>query len=195
MGLKILGIQVNFRNSERLKNPHPSIIIENHQHGIDLFIVCYTSLPKGTLSIGKRSLIWIPFFGWIYFLAGHFLIDRKNHGKAMKTMEKVKRKLKKGNISVFIMPEGTRSYEKGLGPFKAGAFHLALETQVKIQPIAVSSFSSHIKVNRWHAGTIWVEALAPIETSGKTIEDLEGLLSETRNTMLQAIKNLDKNPT
>lgn len=190
MVIKILGVQVTFDNAESLQDSFPSVTIGNHQHNIDFFLFSYF-IPKGTLSLMKHTLIWIPFFGWVYWLAGHFLINKKNHISALKTMNKVKQRMGLSEVSVLIMPEGTRSKGRGLGRFKKGAFHLAIETQCPIQPIVVSSYHKFLNFNRWKSGEIFFHALMPISTVGKTMADLDNLIEEVREVMLNGISRLD----
>ena len=78
----------------------------------------------GTVSLGKRSLVYIPLFGWLYWLSGNILIDRKNKSKARDTLGVAIKKIIERRISVWVFPEGTRSYSEGLLPFKTGAFEL-----------------------------------------------------------------------
>src|SRR5438067_1585837 len=70
--LKILNLKVTIRHGERLKGSQPCIFISNHQSVVDLFVFSYI-LPSKTITIGKKSIRWVPLFGWLYWLAGHVL--------------------------------------------------------------------------------------------------------------------------
>ena len=96
--------------------------------------------------------------------------------------------------SVYIFPEGTRSYYDcaDLLPFKKGAFHLAIQAQVPIVPIVVANYS-HIlntKKKTFRPGVISVLVLEPIPTLGLRKEDVDGLLEKTRDRMLTALAEL-----
>lgn len=96
--------------------------------------------------------------------------------------------------SVYIFPEGTRSYYDypDLLPFKKGAFHLAVQAQVPIVPIVVANYSNVLNVKKkvFRPGIIPVKVLKPISTKGKTKEDVDSLLNETREKMLVELKRL-----
>jgi lysophosphatidate acyltransferase len=96
--------------------------------------------------------------------------------------------------SVYIFPEGTRSYydHPDLLPFKKGAFHLAIQAQVPIVPIVVANYSNVLNMKRkiFTTGRIPIRVLEPISTKGKTKEDVDGLLQEVREKMLSQLKNM-----
>ncbi|HCM46974.1 MAG TPA: 1-acyl-sn-glycerol-3-phosphate acyltransferase, partial [Colwellia sp.] len=116
---KILGVEVEVRIPESVKDIGPVVWMANHQNSYDLFTHANAVLP-GTVSVGKKSLKWIPFFGQMYWLSGNILIDRKNTSKAMNTIELTADKIKKDKLSIWMFPEGTRSRGKGLLPLKTG---------------------------------------------------------------------------
>jgi 1-acyl-sn-glycerol-3-phosphate acyltransferase len=191
LSIKILGFELESRNLERLEENQPCVYVGNHQDILDLFILGSIQ-PRRTVSIGKKSVKWIPIFGWGYYLAGHHLIDRKVHSKAMKVMNKTLDVIKRDRKSIFLFPEGTRSQGKGLLPFKKGAFHLALQAGVPIVPVVASSYIKHIDLNRWRTGKVLVEVLPPVPTEGLTEEDIDTLISKTRSQMEEAIARLDR---
>lgn len=82
-----------------MKENHPCVIISNHQDNLDIFAGAL-ALPDRTVSIGKRSIIWIPFFGLYYWLSGNILIDRKNKRSAFETMDVAVPKLLEKIISL-----------------------------------------------------------------------------------------------
>ena len=96
-----------------------------------------------------------------YWLSGNILIDRTNRSKAAGTISKAAEKIKQNGLSVWMFPEGTRSYGRGLLPFKTGAFHTALNAQVPVIPVCMSTTDKTIKLNRWDNGTICIDMLAP----------------------------------
>jgi len=189
--LKILGIKVITKNIETLKESAPCIYLGNHQGSLDVCLLGYVH-PWKTVSIGKKELIYIPGFGQVYWLSGHVLIDRFAKNKAISTLEKVKEKLQKNKVSIWVLPEGTRSRGRGLLPFKKGAFHMAISAQVPLKPIVISSFYGKMNYNRWHAGTILIEALDEISTKGKTSEDLDDLINQAHHAYENKLAEMDK---
>ena len=121
-------------------------------------------------------------------------IERKSRSQAVAAFDKAAEQMHKHKQSVYIFPEGTRSYydHPDLLPFKKGAFHLAVQAQVPIIPIAVANYSNVLDVRRkrFVPGTIPVRIAAPISTQGKTKEDVDSLIEETRGTMLRELKDV-----
>jgi 1-acyl-sn-glycerol-3-phosphate acyltransferase len=189
LGRKILGVKLFVKHRERLTQRDPCVFIANHQHTLDMFVLG-SALPDRTVTIGKREIAYVPFFGWLFYLSGNLLIDRKDHLRAMQTMQKARDELKKG-MCILLAPEGTRSRGKGLGPFKKGAFHLAVDAQVPLQPLAISSFHKVIDFSKKRAGQILLEVLEPIPTKGKTEADIPALMEEAWQRMNDAIERLD----
>ena len=161
----------------------------NHQNSYDLFTHANAVLP-GTVSVGKKSLKWIPFFGQMYWLSGNILIDRKNTSKAMNTIELTADKIKKDKLSIWMFPEGTRSRGKGLLPLKTGAFRTAMQAEVPIVPICASNQVGTINLNRWDNGKIIIEFLDPIQLNDANRENLRSIINEVHGLMSDKIEKL-----
>lgn len=188
----VLGIKINIKNEERLLR-RPAVFISNHQSELDILMLGAT-FPKYCSVTAKRSLKYYPFLGWFMILSGSVFIDRANRNDALKAFEGAAKKVNKDKLSVFMFPEGTRSYyqEPGLLPFKKGAFHFAVQAQVPLVPYVVSNYSKFFSFQqrRFVPGTIDIEVLEPIETKGMTKDDVNGLYESTRAKMLGSVKVL-----
>jgi len=84
------------------------VYIANHQNNWDLFTVAAAVTPK-VVTVGKKSLAFLPLFGQLYWLTGNILIDRGNRSKAMGTIDQVIDKMKNSDVSIWMFPEGTRN--------------------------------------------------------------------------------------
>jgi 1-acyl-sn-glycerol-3-phosphate acyltransferase len=191
VGSKLVGIRLIQRNYDYLVGKNPMIILGNHQHSLDVFTLG-TMTPPGAVSIGKREILWIPFFGVLYYLSGNILINRQNTEEAKGTLQAAQDTMKRKKISVWLFPEGTRRYGIGLGPFKKGSFHMAINSQLPIYPVVASPLKGNIDLNRWHTGTVIVEALPSISTLGLRPENVDELLDRVHREMSQAIARLDQ---
>lgn len=184
----LLGLKVEVRIPDSVKGIGPVVWVANHQNSYDLFTHANAVLP-GTVSVGKKSLKWIPFFGQMYWLTGNILIDRKNTNKAMNTIELTADKIKKDKLSVWMFPEGTRSRGRGLLPLKIGAFRTAIQAGVPIVPICASNQVGTINLNRWDNGKIIIEFLDPIHLNRASRDNLRSIVNETHKLMAN---NIDK---
>lgn len=177
--------------TEGLRDHSPScVIIANHQSNYDLFVLGAV-VPKRTVSIGKKSLKWVPFFGQLYWLAGNVLIDRGNAAKAKRAMLTTTDTLQHKDTSIWVFPEGTRNLGNGLLPFKKGAFQMAIAAGVPIIQVCTSTYIKHMQLNRWKSGIIKIRSLAPIPTLGLTLDDLPALIEQCQQQMRACIDSLD----
>lgn len=187
----VFGIKMVYRIPEEAKHYGSCVYVGNHQNNYDMITMSNAVQPR-TVTVGKRSLIWIPFFGQLYWISGNILIDRSNRSKAHNTITQVADQIKKRNISVWMFPEGTRSRGRGMLPFKTGAFHAAMAAGVPVVPVCVSTTQGRVKLNRWNNGVVIVEMLPPIDTSKYTREQVRELAEDCRQMMIKRIAELDK---
>lgn len=121
-------------------------------------------------------------------------IDRANRTTARAAFDSAAETMRSQRQSVFIFPEGTRSYaeQPELLPFKKGAFHLAIQAGVPIVPIVVANYSHvlNVKKREFHPGVVDVSVLPPINTKGMTAENVDALMKRTRDSMLEELIRL-----
>ena len=132
--LKVSGIKVVVKGLEHLTNP-PYVFMCNHQSALDIYTL-QAFLPYSFKWIAKRQLFKIPFIGWAMGRTGYISIDREKPREALKAMEEAAQKIRNG-MNIVIFPEGTRSVDGTLLPFKKGGFTLALRAMVPIVPIGI----------------------------------------------------------
>jgi len=188
---KLLGFDVEVRIPESVKNIGPAVYVANHQNNYDVFTMA-SAVQPGTVTVGKKSLKWIPIFGQMYWLTGNILIDRKNTSKAMSVMKLTANKITKNKLSVWMFPEGTRSRGRGLLPFKAGAFRTAIQANVPIVPICASNQEGTIKMGRWNNGKIIIELLDPIYIPEDKSISARNIADQTHALMKAKISQLDE---
>ncbi|KHN50072.1 1-acylglycerol-3-phosphate O-acyltransferase [Pectobacterium fontis] len=186
----VFGLKVEMRIPEDVARYGNCIYIANHQNNYDMVTVSRAVQPR-TVTVGKKSLLWVPFFGPLYWLTGNLLIDRENRAKAHGTIAQVVKHIKERNASIWMFPEGTRSRGRGLLPFKTGAFHAAISAEVPIVPICVSTTSNKVKLNRWNNGLVIVEMLPPIDTRAYTKDQVRELATHCHDVMAAKIAELD----
>ncbi|KAL8827006.1 MAG: hypothetical protein Q9191_003451 [Dirinaria sp. TL-2023a] len=178
-------------------NTRPCVIIGNHQSELDVLLLG-TIFPPYCSVTAKSSLKLVPFLGWFMALSGTVFIDRSNRTDALKAFEGAAEEMKRERQSVFIFPEGTRSYARRpeMGAFKKGAFHLAVKAGVPVVPMVCSNYWGVLGAKEWRfrAGRIPVKVLPPIPTVGLTPADVEELTRTTRDAMLRELETLTASP-
>jgi len=188
--LRILRLNLQRDAKGLLEHQRSCVIIANHQSNYDLYVLGRV-VPPRTVSIGKKSLKWVPFFGQLYWLAGNVLIDRGNAQQAKQAMLTTTETLQHQDTSIWVFPEGTRNKGQGLLPFKKGAFQMAIAAGVPIIPVCVSSYANRFKINSWSSGKVLIRSLPAIPTLGLTLDDLPQLMERCQQMMRESIEQLD----
>lgn len=148
-----------------LSKTRPAIFVGNHQTELDVLMLgCI--FPKWCSVTAKRSLKNLPFLGWFMTLSGTVFIDRANSKNARQAMAGASDEISREKQSVYMFPEGTRSYTKEptLLPFKKGAFHLAIQSGVPIVPVVVANYSHilHPRTLTFKSGEIPIRGMLPL---------------------------------
>ncbi|KAL1964957.1 hypothetical protein VTN77DRAFT_6157 [Rasamsonia byssochlamydoides] len=187
------GVRFDIVEGQKYLSTRPAVFIGNHQTELDVLMLG-TIFPPYCSVTAKKSLKYVPFLGWFMALSGTVFIDRANRKTAVKAFDGAAKEMRTYKQSVFIFPEGTRSYatKPELLPFKKGAFHLAVQAGVPIVPVVTENYSHILNIRelRFNRGTIKVKVLPPIETKGLTTEDVDRLTQSTREAMLKALAEM-----
>ena len=186
----LIGAKIINPDSEKLNSSKPAIFVSNHASALDVFIgmaLC----PYGGCGVGKKEILKIPFFGLAYWLAGHLLIDRGNNAKAVASMKKLSDFVKAKGLSIWIWPEGTRSLDGKLIPFKKGFVHLALATGLPVVPVIVHGAHKvwPAKTMQFYPGEVKVEVLDPIKTDDWNRETVDKHVEEVKDLMASSVAN------
>ncbi|XP_004714575.2 1-acyl-sn-glycerol-3-phosphate acyltransferase beta [Echinops telfairi] len=178
------GLRFEVRGLEKLELDQPCVIISNHQSILDMMGLMEV-LPRRCVQIAKRELLFLGPVGLIMYLGGVIFINRQRSSTAMSVMAEVGQRMVQENLKVWIYPEGTRNTNGDLLPFKKGAFYLAVQAQVPIIPVVYSAFSSFYssETKLFTSGTIKVEVLDAVPTTGLTVADIPQLMETCHQDM------------
>jgi len=163
---------------------HPFVVVSNHESFVDILLISH--LPWEMKWLSKVEILRIPVLGWNMVLAGDVPVERGTRKSALKAMRRCQEVLAT-RVSVIIFPEGTRSTSDEMGPFKEGAFRLAVDSGVPILPLVVRGTRSALPKHGWRFGKsdAEVRVLPPIETAGLTAKDVPALTQRVREVILQ----------
>jgi len=184
----VAGIRLEVEGQEHLARS--AVIMANHQSLLEAFIVPAIVSPK-TRIVGKKELARIPFFGWAFRATGQILIDRENLAGARATIDASLANLVRG-VSIYICPEGTRSQDGSLLPFKKGAFHIAMQTKMPVVTLTLDGAQRLMPKHAWlpRPGTVRVRISPPIDTSGWTVAHLDEHVAEVRGLIARNLEQL-----
>lgn len=171
--LRIAGVTWELQGGAQLEDGATKIVTFNHASLLDAFLVTAV-MPAGGVAALKREVLWYPVVGVTVVLLGFLLLDRANRAQAHGTLGRAGRRMAAERLSVFIAPEGTRSLDGSLQPFKKGALRLALDSRAPIVPMVIEgAFALHgpgrLVSSRGH---VVIRVLAPRPSTGLTEECL-----------------------
>lgn len=182
--MAVAGARLRVIGREHLA-ARPAIFIFNHTNLADFFVNGRLATP-GWLVFGKREVLKVPFLGLAWALGGHPLIRREDRTQWEAELLRVEGLLGRGWCTI-VAPEGTRSKDGTLGPFKKGAFHMALHTGAPIVPIVIRGAASILERGVPVPGTLEVEVLPPVATTGWTEATLDEHVAHVRGLYLRAL--------
>ncbi len=178
-----LGIRTEVHGLENIRPGESYIITSNHQSYVEIPALVQ-ALPVSFRWVVKRELLRIPFFGWGLAGTGAIAIDRSNPGASLSKLEAGRSKLGRG-WSILVYPEGTRTHDGSIGPFKRGAFIMAVQAGVPILPVTVNGAYKILprKSIAFRPGRVRVTVSPPISTKGLTESDVPDLIKRTREVI------------
>ena len=187
VALLLGGVRIEVEGKEFIPAERPAIFMANHQSNFDIPIL-YAMLPIQFRWLAKKELFDIPFFGFAMKRAGYIPVDRADRKKAIASMGDAADRIRQG-VSVIIFPEGTRSLDGNLLPFKKGGFMLALESGIPIIPIGISGSIDLMQKQslRIQGGVVRLRFFPPIETAERTAEDRDRLMEEVHAAIDSAV--------
>jgi 1-acyl-sn-glycerol-3-phosphate acyltransferase len=164
----------------------PFVVVANHQSLLD--IVMLSRMPREMKWVAKDELFKIPWIGWMLRLTGDIAVRRGDAESGGEAIQKAKAYLKRG-MNVMIFPEGTRSKDARLLPFKKGAFRLAIDAGVPVLPVAISGTAAGFTKGGAAVGPCDAVAriLAPLPTAGLTQSDAGTLRDQVRAAFVAAL--------
>ncbi len=185
--LRLVGCRVRMRGGEKLTPGAPYVFASNHTSALDIPALL-SVLPKNFRWIAKKELFSIPVFGYAIRRVGYIPIDRSDARAAVKSLGTAAGRIKDG-ASVVIFPEGTRSKDGNLLPFKAGGLGLAIRAKVPVVPLAITGARRCLspKSLLLLPGTITVTLGEPIETAGLKMGQRDELASQVRDEVQQLL--------
>jgi 1-acyl-sn-glycerol-3-phosphate acyltransferase len=166
----------------------PLIFASNHESALDIWVV-FKVLPRNFRFIAKQELFRLPVFGWYLRLGGHIPVDRGNQARALHSLRRAGAAVR-GGTSLVVFPEGTRSRDGRIQPFKKGPFVVAMEAGVPVVPVAISG-SGRVTPKDAIAvvpGTIRVTIGDPVDP--RAFPDKEALLFEIRRRVIELHRSI-----
>jgi 1-acyl-sn-glycerol-3-phosphate acyltransferase len=182
-----------FRTSGELPTDkrRPYVVVANHESFVDMLLISHLPIEMKWLS--KETFFKIPLVGWMMRMAGDVKVVRGDRTSGAAALRACHDRLQK-KVSVMIFPEGTRTADGSLGPFKDGAFRLAIESGAPILPLVVHGTRSALRKHDWRFGDTEAEVrvLQPIPTEDLTEADIPELRERVRDMIAGEIEEMNR---
>lgn len=191
-GSALAGIALQVSGERHLWSARPCIFLFNHQSRADVLVMARL-LRHDFSGIAKREMRDVPVVGKLLELAGVVFVDRRRGSDAIRAMAPLIDALQRDGRSVCIAPEGTRSLTPLLGPFKKGAFHLAIQARVPIVPVVIHN-SGDVQPPTEFAmrpATVKVDVLPPVDTTKWRTATIDRHVRDVRNLFLRQLGQAD----
>jgi len=179
-------IKITVEGIENLEPGTAYVFIANHQSLFDI-PACIAVIPARLRMLAKKELFRIPVFGWGMWAIGHISIDRENREKAVESVNDAVQRLRRENISPLVYPEGTRSPDGKIHPFKKGAFVLAIQSERPVVPVTIIGSRKILpkKSLIFSPGRIHVIIDKPVATSGMEFSDRSRLAENIHDIIVR----------
>ncbi len=183
--LKIVRIRVTVEGLENIDPNAAYVFASNHLSYMDTPVVL-SHIPMQFRFMAKKGLFQIPFLGTHLIQAGHIPVPREDPRAAVKTLTRAAEMIRDRGISILVFPEGGRSEDGNLQPFKEGAAYIAIKAGVPIVPIALIGTRQILPMGAatFHAGKVRLRISNPIPTNGMTLRDREALTERVREAIV-----------
>ena len=193
--LYIGGIDYEVFGLDNLDPNRSYLFAANHESALDIPLV-FAGLPYHIVAVAKIELKRIPIFGWSMMAGGHFFVDRKNKKTALKSLENAKVSMLKNPRSIIIYPEGTRSNDGSIKPFKKGGLVLAIDMDLPVVPVALCATSECLGDKKFTLknNTIEMRIGKPMETNALEYEDRNKFVENVRNEVVRLKSKWDYQP-
>jgi putative phosphoserine phosphatase/1-acylglycerol-3-phosphate O-acyltransferase len=184
----LINLNLVVRGEENLWKQRPAVFIFNHQSKADV-VIGAKLLRRDMAGIGKKEIKKMPVIGKVLEMGGVVMIDRANAASAIEAMQPLVDAMRNEGRSVALAPEGTRSVSPRLGPFKKGAFHLAMQAGVPMVPVVIHNAGDVAPKGDFvfRPATVEVDVLPPVDTSNWSVATLDEHVREVRNMFLRTL--------
>lgn len=178
------GIRVVVEGREHVPGG-PAVFAANHVSALDIPIL-FACLPADFRIVHKQSLYWAPVVGAYLYFSGHVAVDRKNAFRARHSLKRAAQRIH-GGMNVALFPEGTRSRDGRLQPFKRGSFVLAQDARVPVVPVSLIGVKALVPggLVSVRPGRIVLRIHPPVSTEGRPAE---AVADEVRGIILRDLE-------
>lgn len=187
--VRLIRLNIEVKGNFQPVDGRRYIIMCSHSSAYDI-PVSFLALPGSVRMLAKKELFKIPLFGRAMKMSEFVFINRQDKEEAKKDLALARDKMQDG-IMIWLAPEGTRSTDGQLLPFKKGGMHLAIQTQAMIVPVVIKDIHRVLPKHRFRLNlnqTVEFRVGEPIDASDYTIESRHQLSESVRQSMSRLLE-------
>jgi putative phosphoserine phosphatase/1-acylglycerol-3-phosphate O-acyltransferase len=186
------GVSLAVQGEENLVSPRPAVFIFNHRNNFDVLMAAKLVRHSFT-SVGKKEAAENPLSAGLGKLVDAVFIDRADGPRAVEALKPVQEAVAKG-LSLIVSPEGTRSENGEVLPFKKGPFRIAMFAEVPVVPIVFRNADDvgPREASVMRPATVDVVVLPPIPTDDWTLDDLDERIAGVRQKFVETLADWPK---
>jgi 1-acyl-sn-glycerol-3-phosphate acyltransferase len=190
LALRLAGIRYRVHGRERIPKGRAVVFCSNHESNVDPPVL-FEALHKRLHVLFKAELTKLPVLGVVMVAGGFVPVERERREASMASIDRAADSIRSGN-SFLIFPEGTRSRNAELLPFKKGGFIMAIKAQAPIVPVAVSGGRSAMQKGSWVVRPVMVDVKIgdAVETAGLTLDDRDAVIETVRGRIEELLEPL-----
>ena len=183
MIVRTVGASVRVHGAQNIRDGASYVFLSTHQSYMDIPVML-GYLPAQLRIAAKREVFQIPFLGWHMRRGGHISINRGSTQEAIESLRRASREIRPG-VSVFLYPEGTRTRDGSLQPFKKGGFKFALQTGLPIIPVTIVGTRALLPRDSiiFRPDVVQMYIDTPIPTDGLDDPNIPALMQTVRDAM------------
>jgi len=188
VGRRILGIDVAVTGLELLDPATPCVFISNHLSFLDGPLLM-TILDRPARVIVKRFVFRVPILGLGMRFSGYVPLDKEGRGAGKASIARAARLIREKRYSFLIYPEGTRSRDGNIRPFRRGGFFLALACGAPIVPVTIRGTYELMPRGTWliRKGRVQIAFHEPVPVTGYTQETMAELMERVKGAVSSAL--------
>lgn len=179
--LAVLGVRTDVHGLDAIDRAQPPVIVSNHLSNLDGPLLV-RALPLDPRALVKAEARRIPLVGWVMKLADFVFVDRSSAPQRQEALAEAIAKIKEKRCPFLVFPEGTRSRDGSMRPFKRGGFLIARRAGVPVLPVRISGSRRLLPPGRktCGAGTVRIDIFPPLDLGGVAESDLSGWIHGTQ---------------
>ena len=187
--LRLLGVGFEVRRAPGFDPRRTSIFVSNHVDVFDAFII-YSAIPQFVRGLELESHFRVPIYGWMMKRFGNIPVPNSSTPAGLKKMLQLAQQALDSGVSLIAFPEGTRTADGRVGPFKKGFFKMAVQFGFPVVPMSIVGAYEFSRRGSWmlYPSKIVVHLHDTIETRGMTMEEVDALVERVHEVVARPVE-------